>query len=117
MDLSHERFLASSGAKCDRPGAAATFPLYFFCLNPHEVYTHTMCLLKKPIHFLLCIRNDECEDLELRKLYRRLPDKRAEHEGFVRVVDESGEDYLYPESYFAAIRLARKTQEAVAVCG
>ncbi len=67
---------------------------------------------KSPI-FLLCVRNDECEDLELRKVYRALPDARAKREGFVRVVDESGEDYLYPESYFAPVRLPRKAQELV----
>lgn len=65
--------------------------------------------------FALCLRNDECEDLELRKVYRVLPDKRAEKDGFLRVVDESGEDYLYPESYFVFIRLPRKAQEALAV--
>lgn len=60
------------------------------------------------------MRNDDCEDLELRKVYPVLPDKRAEKEGYVRVVDESGEDYLYPESYFVFVRLPRKAQEAVA---
>jgi len=64
--------------------------------------------------FLLCIRNDECDDLDLRKVYKALPDKRAEREGYVRVVDQSGEDYLYPKSYFVAVRLPRKAEEAVA---
>jgi hypothetical protein len=67
--------------------------------------------------FALCVKNDECEDLELRKIYKVLPDKRAEKDGFLRVVDESGEDYLYPESYFVFIRLPRKAQEALAVGG
>jgi hypothetical protein len=74
-------------------------------------------MAKKQLHFVFCIRNDACDDLELRKLYRMLPDKRAQRDGFLRIVDESGEDYLYPESYFAAIRLPRKAQEAVAACG
>ena len=74
-------------------------------------------MAKKSIQFVLCVHNDECEDLEVRKLYRRLPDRRAARDGFLRIVDESGEDYLYPESYFATIRLPRKAQEAVAVCG
>jgi len=65
--------------------------------------------------FALCVRNDECEDLELRKVYKVLPDKSAEKEGFLRVVDESGEDYLYPESYFVFIKLPRKAQAALAV--
>jgi len=74
-------------------------------------------MVKKQPQFVFCIRNDACEDLELRKVYRLVPDKRAERDGFLRVVDESGEDYLYPESYFATIRLPRKTQEALAACG
>lgn len=65
--------------------------------------------------FVLCVKNDDCEDLELRKVYAVIPDKRAERDGYVRVVDESGEDYVYPESYFVAIKLPRKAQEVVAV--
>lgn len=65
--------------------------------------------------FALCVRNEECEDLELRKIYQILPDKSAAREGYIRVVDESGEDYLYPECYFVFVRLPRKAQEAVAV--
>ena len=64
--------------------------------------------------FAVCVKNDECEDLELRKIYQVLPDKRAEREGYIRVVDESGEDYLYPESYFVFVKLPRKAQAAVA---
>ena len=72
-----------------------------------------MTAAKKEQKFALCLRNDDCEDLELRKVYPVLPDKRAQKEGYIRVVDESGEDYLYPESYFAFVRLPRKAQEAV----
>jgi len=64
--------------------------------------------------FAMCVRNEECEALELRKVYRILPDKRAERDGYVRVVDESGEDYLYPESYFAPVRLSQTAQRIVA---
>ncbi len=71
-------------------------------------------MAKSQPHFLLCIRNDECDDIEPRKLYQVLPDKRAERDGFVRIIDESGEDYLYPGSYFTAVRLDRRTQDAVA---
>jgi len=66
------------------------------------------------LRFAVCVQNEECEDLELRKVYQVLPDKRAERDGYIRVVDESGEDYLYPESYFVFVRLPRKAQEAVA---
>ena len=64
--------------------------------------------------FALCVRNDECEDLEKRKIYRVISDKTAAKEGYVRVVDESGEDYLYPDSYFVLIKLPRKAQQALA---
>ena len=67
--------------------------------------------------FAMCVRNEECEDLELRKVYQVLPDKRGARDGYVRVVDESGEDYLYPESYFIPVRLpqaARRTVAAIA---
>ena len=65
--------------------------------------------------FAVCVRNDECEDLDLRKIYEVVPDKRAEKDGFLRIVDESGEDYLYPQSYFVFIRLPLKAQKALAV--
>jgi hypothetical protein len=64
--------------------------------------------------FGLCVRNEECDDLELRKVYEILSDKKAERDGYIRVVDESGEDYLYPEAYFVSVRLSRKAQEAIA---
>jgi hypothetical protein len=64
--------------------------------------------------FALCVRNEDCDDLELRKVYKVLPDLRAAKEGYVRVVDESGEDYLYPESYFVFVRLPRAAQRTVA---
>ncbi|HWN09184.1 MAG TPA: hypothetical protein VNO50_07960 [Pyrinomonadaceae bacterium] len=49
--------------------------------------------------FIVCIRNEECEDLEPRKLYR-VPDEAAAADGYIRVIDESGEDYLYPQNFF-----------------
>ena len=64
--------------------------------------------------FLLCVRNTGCDDLELRKLYERLPDRGATRHGYVRVVDESGEDYLYPEGYFVAVELPRQAERALA---
>jgi hypothetical protein len=55
--------------------------------------------------FVLCIRNDGSDDLEPRKVYQVLPDRAAGREGYLRVVDESGEDYLYPAEYFVPVRL------------
>ena len=63
--------------------------------------------------YAVCVRNEECEDLEMRKIYRILPDTHAARDGYVRVVDESGEDYLYPEAYFVPVRLPQQAQRAV----
>ncbi len=63
--------------------------------------------------FAVCVKNEACEDLEIRKVYRVLPDKRAEKDGYLRVVDESGEDYLYPESYLVLVRLPAKARSVV----
>ena len=54
-------------------------------------------------HFGICIRNEGCEDLQLRKLYQILPDETAAKSGFLRVVDDSGEDYLYPADSFTPV--------------
>ena len=62
--------------------------------------------------FALCIENSGCEDIEKRKIYQILPDEEAAYEGYLWVVDESQEDYLYPESYFIFLELPRKVQEA-----
>jgi hypothetical protein len=56
--------------------------------------------------YLVCINNkDHPASLKLRKIYRVLSDARAARHGLVRVIDESGEDYLYPAAYFAPIKL------------
>jgi len=65
--------------------------------------------------FMLCVENKDCKDLEIRKMYEVLPDDEASKEGYLRVIDESGEDYLYPESYFIILQLPRKAQEALQV--
>jgi hypothetical protein len=59
-----------------------------------------------PGQFLLCVKNEEYPaSLEIRKVYQALPDPVAASRGFVRVVDESGEDYLYPSECFVAVEL------------
>ena len=55
--------------------------------------------------YAICIRNDRSEDLEVRKLYQVLPDAVAAKDNYVRIVDESGEDYLYPETWFILLKL------------
>jgi hypothetical protein len=67
--------------------------------------------------FALCVENKDCEDLEKRKIYAVVPDEDAEKEGYFRVVDESGEDYLYPMSYFILVELSEAAQEALRIAG
>jgi len=68
---------------------------------------------KENFSFALCIENKDCEDLEKRKIYQMIPDEDADKEGYIRVIDESGEDYLYPRSYFIAVQLPREAQKAL----
>ena len=61
---------------------------------------------KRARAFAVCVRNDGYEaSLELRKLYATLADRFAEEHQLIRVVDESGEDYLYPAAYFVRVEL------------
>ena len=80
----------------------------------HRGRPEKITLEKKPLEnqFMLCIENNGCEDIEKRKRYQILPDAEAAREDYLRVVDESQEDYLYPESYFVFVELPRKAQEA-----
>jgi len=64
--------------------------------------------------FVICIKNDDHPvSLEKRKLYQVIPDTEAERHGQIRIIDESGEDYLYPNDYFVAIDLSGTTEQAI----
>jgi hypothetical protein len=57
-------------------------------------------------YFAICINNSEYPaSLELHKIYRILPDKTAQADGDLRIIDESGDDYLFPANYFIPIEL------------
>ena len=63
---------------------------------------------------VICVNNTGYEaSLERRKLYSALVDAGARKHKLIRVIDESGEDYLYPESYFLAVTLPLATRQAV----
>ena len=68
---------------------------------------------KEGYKFALCVENTDAEDLERRKVYQVIPDEKAEADGFFRIIDESGEDYLYPQSYFILVQLPREAQDAL----
>jgi hypothetical protein len=64
--------------------------------------------------FVLCVRNDGyAASLERRKVYATLPDAAAAKHDMVRIVDESGQDYLYPADYFLALRLPASVKLAL----
>jgi len=64
--------------------------------------------------FVVCINNDEYPaSLELHKIYRTLPDSDAEQDGDLRIIDESGEDYLYPAKWFVFINLPYEAEASV----
>jgi hypothetical protein len=65
--------------------------------------------------FVICLRNEDCEDLLPRRIYQTLPDEDAAKEGYIRVIDESGEDYLYPQDYFIWIELPQEVEQALLV--
>jgi hypothetical protein len=65
-------------------------------------------------HFAVCVRNDDYqESLELRKIYEVLDDSEAEKHDLMRVIDEEGEDYLYPREWFLRIELPRDVEQAI----
>ena len=65
--------------------------------------------------YVVCVDNtDYPASLELHKIYRTIPDTDAESDGDIRVVDESGEDYLYSQDRFAPIRVPAMVRESLA---
>jgi hypothetical protein len=70
-------------------------------------------MIPRPM-FAVCIENkDYPAALELRKIYQVLPDADAAQHQYLRIIDQSGEDYLYPEDYFVLIDLPQAIQEAL----
>ncbi|WP_448544353.1 hypothetical protein [Roseiflexus sp.] len=64
--------------------------------------------------FAICIANtDYPAALEVRKIYQVLPDAAAARHQYLRIIDESGEDYLYPAAYFVLVDLPKEVQEAL----
>lgn len=68
--------------------------------------------------FVICICNHGYEaSLERGKLYRAIPDTASERRRLLRIIDESGEDYVYPDGFFAPIELPKAVEKALAVAG
>ncbi|MEG4319708.1 MULTISPECIES: hypothetical protein [unclassified Microcoleus] len=66
------------------------------------------------MEFVVCINNEDYSaSLEVRKIYQVLPNTQANSHQMIRVIDESGEDYLYPSRYFMPIELSEPVQQAL----
>ncbi len=64
--------------------------------------------------FVVCINNDDYPaSLELHKIYLVVPDEDVAADGDIRVIDESGEDYIYPASYFAHINVPEDVEQSL----
>ena len=71
-------------------------------------------LNKRTNKFVVCVRNEGYEaSLELRKIYQAVPDTAAARHHLLRVIDESGEDYLYPQGFFLSIVLPKPVERAL----
>ena len=69
---------------------------------------------KKRREFAVCVRNtDYPASLELRKIYEIVPDPEAAAHGLIRVIDESGEDYLFPKNFFVRLDLSQPVETAI----
>lgn len=70
---------------------------------------------KRDAIYVVCVENSGYPaSLELCKIYQRLPDSRAEQDGLIRVIDESGEDYLYPTGFFVTISVPEEVERVFA---
>ena len=66
--------------------------------------------------YVFCVKNDDYPvSLELRKVYRVVPDEWATAHGHIRVIDESGEDYLYPLEFFVPVALPEAAEGVFAL--
>lgn len=73
-----------------------------------------MAETQENVRFAVCVNNAEYPaSLELHKIYRILPDEEAEVDGDLRVVDESGEDYLYSAEYFVLMQLPQSVERSL----
>ena len=68
----------------------------------------------KAVHFVVCLDNSDCPaSLEVGKLYRVIPDEEAAAEGYLRVIDESGEDYAFVASRFHPVQLPPAVEQTL----
>ena len=68
-------------------------------------------MTKEHTEFVLCVANSGYDDLDIWKVYQVLPDPKAAEVGCLRVIDESGEDYLYPADRFVQVMFPDNVRE------
>ena len=83
-------------------------------LSESGIWIRSVSGREKDLKFAVCVNNAGYPaSLELHKIYRVLPDKDAEADGDLRIIDESGEDYLYPADYFVLIKLPQAVEKSL----
>ena len=74
----------------------------------------SMSQRKPALKFVVCVNNaDYPASLELHKIYRVIPDENAASDGYLRVIDESGEDYLFPAAWFVFVELPAAVERSI----
>jgi hypothetical protein len=69
---------------------------------------------KSAMRFVICINDGGyVDDLKVRMIYQILPDESAARSNYLRIIDETGEDYLYPANLFVSIEVPRDVEEAL----
>jgi hypothetical protein len=69
---------------------------------------------RRQLRFVVCVKNrGYAASLELSKLYQAISDDLAAKLRQIRVIDESGEDYLYPQDYFVPVQIPQSAEKAV----
>jgi hypothetical protein len=63
--------------------------------------------------FVVCVTDEGCDDLTAWKLYRVIPDETAAEEDYLRIVDDSGEDYLYPAQRFVEVDVPEASEHVL----
>ena|SRR5437868_4264415 len=87
--------------------------LFGTLIDMDEVGLRTMRANKRLIHFAICLAAKPGDDLEVGKVYRVLPDMQAAEVGCLRVLDESGEDYLYAAKRFVLVDIPQEARGRV----
>jgi hypothetical protein len=62
-------------------------------------------------HFVICINTDDPDLLTPRMIYEVIPDESAEKSNYLRVIDNEGEDYLYPADYFIFVNFPHRIEQ------